>query len=61
MSFDALLKWKARIFKHQQRTLNTEPPQQTSLFEPPRSHCDSDAINPFELKLHNSQFDRMKI
>ena len=24
MSKDALLKWKARIFKHQQRTLNTE-------------------------------------
>ncbi len=60
MSKEALLKWKARIFKHQQRTLNTEPPQQTSLFDPPRSHCDSDSINPFALKLHPSQFYRMK-
>ena len=60
MSKEALLKWKARIFKHQQRTLNTEPPQQTSLFDPSKSHCDSDLINPFELKLHPSQFYRMK-
>ncbi len=60
MSKKALLKWKSRIFKHQQRTLNTEPPQQTSLFEPPRSHCDTDLINPFELKLHNAQFYRLK-
>lgn len=60
MSKDALLKWKKRVFKHQQRTLNTEPPQQTSLFDPPRSHCDSDAINPFGLKLHNAQFYRLR-
>ena len=60
MSKNALLKWKARIFKHQQKTLNTEPPQQTSLFEPPRSHCDADAINPFALKLHNAQFYKLK-
>ena len=60
MSKDALLKWKARIFKHQQKTLNTEPPQQTSLFDPLRSHCDSDSINPFSLKLHNAQFYRLK-
>ena len=60
MSKEALLKWKSRIFKHQQRTLNTPTPQQTSLFEPPRSHCDSDAINPFELKLHNAQFYRLR-
>ena len=60
MSKDALLKWKSRVFKHQQRTLNTEPPQQTSLFDPPRSHCDSDSINPFALKLHNAQFYRLR-
>ncbi|MBW4533184.1 MAG: hypothetical protein KME09_04535 [Pleurocapsa minor HA4230-MV1] len=60
MSKDALLKWKARIFKHQQKILNTKPPEQTSLFEPPRSHCDADNINPFELKLHNAQFYRLK-
>jgi hypothetical protein len=55
MSFEALLKWKSRIFEHQQRTLNTPTPQQTSLFEPPRSHCDTDLINPFELKLHDAK------
>ena len=60
MSFEALLKWKSRIFEHQQRTLNTPTPQQIRLFEPPRSHCDTDLINPFELKLHNAQFYRMK-
>lgn len=60
ISKDALLKWKARVFKHQQHTLNTPTPQQTSLFDPPRSHCDVDNINPFELKLHNSQFYKMR-
>ena len=60
MSKEALLKWKSKIFKYQQRTLNTELPQQTSLFDAPKSHCDTDLINPFELKLHNAQFYRMK-
>ncbi|WP_036487156.1 hypothetical protein [Myxosarcina sp. GI1] len=60
MSKEALLKWKSKIFEHQQHTLNTEPPQQTSLFDAPLAHCDSDSINPFELKLHSSQFYRMK-
>ncbi|HEY9770057.1 MAG TPA: hypothetical protein V6C71_16450 [Coleofasciculaceae cyanobacterium] len=57
-----------RLFKYQQRTLNTPAPyakryplgKQTSLFDPPRSHCDTDLINPFELKLHNAQFYRMR-
>ena len=60
MSKEALLKWKSRIFKHQQQALQTRSPQQTSLFDAPKAHCDSDTINPFELKLHNSQFYRMK-
>lgn len=60
MSKNALLKWKARIFKHQQRTLSTEQPQQLGLFDTPKLHCDSDSINPFALKLHNSQFYRLK-
>ena len=60
MSEDYLLKWKSRIFKHQQQTLQTEPPQQTSLFDVPTNHCASDAINPFELKLHSSEFYRLK-
>ena len=60
MSKDALLKWKSGVFKHQQRTLNTAPPEQTSLFDPPKSHCDADSINPFALKLHNAQFYKLK-
>ncbi len=60
MSKEALLKWKSKIFEYQQRTLNTEPPQQTSLFDAPKSQCESDLINPFTLKLHNSQFYRLK-
>ena len=60
MSEDALVKWKSTIFKHQQQTLQTEPPQQTSLFDVPTNHCASDAINPFELKLHSSEFYRLK-
>lgn len=60
MSKEALLKWKSKIFKHQQHILNTPPPQQTSLFDAPKAHCDSDLINPFELKLHNSQFYRLR-
>ena len=31
-----------------------------SLFDAPLSHCDSDLINPFKLKLHPSQFYRLK-
>ncbi len=60
MSKDALINWKSKIFTHQQRTLQTEPPQQTSLFDAPQAHCESDTINPFELKLHSSQFYRLE-
>lgn len=60
MSKDALLKWKSRIFNHQQQTLQTKPLQQTSLFDAPQNLCESDSINPFELKLHSSLFYRLK-
>ena len=60
MSKDAVLKWKLKIFDYQQRTLQTESPKQTSLFDAPKSHCDSDSINPFKLQLHSSQFYRMR-
>ncbi len=60
MSKETLLKWKSRIFNYQQKTLKTEQPQQTSLFEVPTSHCDTNLINPFELKLHSSQFYRQR-
>ncbi len=60
MSQDALQRWKSKIFNYQQRTLQTEPPQQTNLFDTAPTHCDVDTINPFELKLHSSQFYRMR-
>lgn len=60
MSKEALLQWKARIFDYQQHILKTESPKQTCLFDPPKSHCDSNAINPFQLKLHNSKFYRLR-
>jgi hypothetical protein len=60
MSKDALISWKEKIFNHQQKTLDTEPPQQLGLFDVPTSHCDADIINPFQLKLHSAQFYRMK-
>ena len=60
MSQQALLKWKSRIFNYQQKTLKTEQPEQTSLFDVPPSHCDTNLINPFKLKLHSSQFYRQR-
>ncbi|MGV2831972.1 hypothetical protein [Myxosarcina sp. GI1(2024)] len=60
MGKDALLKWKSKIFNYQQQTLQMRSPQQTSLFDTPKIHCQSDSINPFELKLHSSLFYRMK-
>ncbi len=60
MSEETLLKWKSRIFQYQQKTLKTEQPQQTSLFDAPKSHCDTNLISPFELKLHSSQFYRQR-
>jgi len=60
MSQEVLLQWKSTIFKAQQQTLQTEPPQQTSLFTAPQNHCASDSINPFDLKLHSSLFYRKK-
>ena len=60
MSKDALIQWKFRIFNYQQKTIQTESPRQTSLFDARRSHCDADTINPFKLKLHSSQFYRQR-
>ena len=60
MSKQALLKWKARIFNYQQIAIKTSKPQQTSLFNVPESHCDTNVINPFELKAHSSQFYRQR-
>lgn len=58
MSQEALIKWKQQVFLDQQRALATKPIQQTSLFDPPKSHCDHESINPFQLKVHSSTFYR---
>ena len=58
MSKEALQAWKTKVFTYQRRTLATKPVEQTSLFDPPVSHCDSNSINPFQLKLHSSTFYR---
>ena len=60
MSKQTLLQWKARIFNYQQKAIQTKKPQQASLFNVPESHCDTNLINPFELKLHSSQFYRQR-
>jgi hypothetical protein len=56
MSQEDLIKWKRQIFLDQQRALATKPIEQTSLFTSPKSHCDYESINPFQLKLHSSTF-----
>jgi hypothetical protein len=33
MSADVMLKWKSRILTHQQQVRQSQPPQQTSLFD----------------------------
>lgn len=57
MSRQQLIQWKHRIYKHQNKVRQT-PPQQATLFDAP-SQSTADEINPFNLKLHNSEFYRM--
>jgi hypothetical protein len=54
MSRQELIKWKQRIFNHQDEVRQT-PPQQKTLFDAlPQSVADE--IDPFNLKLHSPQF-----
>ncbi|MBD2452198.1 hypothetical protein H6G76_34875 [Nostoc sp. FACHB-152] len=50
MSADALQEWKSRILTHQQQVRQSQPPQQTSLFDLTPNHCDL-----FEFKIQNSK------
>lgn len=59
MSQSSLIEWKWQIFNYQQQERNQVPPQQTSLFELNYSHGDPHNIDPFELRLHSSEFYRM--
>jgi hypothetical protein len=58
MSRQELIKWKQRIFNHQDEVRQT-PPQQKTLFDAlPQSVAEE--IDPFNLKLHSPQFYRMR-
>ena len=59
MSQEILTQWKERIFSHQQQVRGYQSPQQTSLFDLERAHCDPDSVDPFTLKLQPSEFYRM--
>lgn len=51
MSADALLKWKSQIFDYQQVVRESQPPQQTALFDLAPAHCDPDRIDPLQLQV----------
>ncbi|MBD2730789.1 GIY-YIG nuclease family protein [Nostoc sp. FACHB-892] len=59
MSLKALLRWKSQLFDYQQIARESQPPQQTALFDLQRTHCDPDAIDPFSLPLQSMAFYRM--
>ncbi len=59
MSLKALLQWKSQLFDYQQLVRESQPPQQTALFDLQRTHCDPDAIDPFSLPLQSMAFYRM--
>ena len=57
MDKEALIKWKQRVFKYQNQVRNSQPPQQQTLFEMPKTSWHSvDDIKPFELKIHSCLF-----
>lgn len=59
MNKSALMRWKSQIYDYQQRVRESEPVQQTTLFDLTPSHCDPDKIDPFALRLHPSEFYRL--
>ncbi|MBD1804077.1 GIY-YIG nuclease family protein [Microcoleus sp. FACHB-SPT15] len=59
MDADALRQWKAQIFNYQKQVRESQPPQQTRLFDLIPTHCDPDSIDPFSLRLNTMQFWRM--
>ena len=59
MDATALGRWKSQIAAHQQRVRESQPPQQTALFDIAPVHCDPDKIDPFNLKLETIHFWRM--
>ncbi|WP_317106520.1 hypothetical protein [Chroococcidiopsis sp. SAG 2025] len=59
MDAPALMRWKSRIYDYQRRVRESEPMQQTALFDLTPAHCDPDSIDPFALRLHPSEFYRL--
>ena len=57
MDSEALIKWKQRVFNYQNQVRNSQPPQQQTLFELPKTSWHTvDDIKPFDLKIHSSLF-----
>jgi hypothetical protein len=59
MDAESLQEWKSRVFNYQQNIRNSEPPQQTTLFEVTPSYFNPDKIDPFRLQLQSMAFYRM--
>lgn len=59
MDKSALVRWKSLIYDYQQRARESEPAQQTALFDLTPAHCDPHKIDPFALRLHPSEFYRL--
>ncbi|MCF2149773.1 hypothetical protein IQ276_025765 [Desmonostoc muscorum LEGE 12446] len=59
MSLEALLKWKAQIFAYQHKVRESQPSQQTTLFNLTPKHYDPDTIDPLNLPLQSMAFYRM--
>ena len=59
MDTTALRRWKSQIAAHQQQVRESQPPQQTTLFEIAQVHCDPETIDPLTLRLQAMSFYRM--
>jgi hypothetical protein len=60
MDKPALVRWKSQIYNYQQRVRESQPLQQTTLFDLTGAHCDPDSIDPFSLRLHPVEFYRLR-
>ena len=59
MDAQALARWKSQIYDYQQRVRESQPAQQTTLFEVVSTHCDPDRIHPLSLHLRPMSFYRL--
>ena len=59
MDGDALKKWKTQIAAYQQRTRESQPVQQVTLFDLAPPHVDPDTVDPFTLRLCPMSFYRL--